>query len=158
VGREHLTVEQPHSPAKRIRPEDLRAHIDALCAQHGIVAQWVGRSKRAWASRKRRTIRIYPIINQKRYATALHEIGHLAGPRQRGRRIEQEWGAWEYALGASMVEFTPATYRMIHRALSSYVLRYTRRTRAYLPTTGDPFWSFLEALAHAAEIDGRPQT
>jgi hypothetical protein len=135
-----------------VHPAGLQAHIEALCAQHNIVPEWVGRGKRAWASRRQRTIRVYPIINQKRYATALHEIGHLAGGRQSGRRIEQEWGAWEYALGATLVDFTPATYRMIHRALSSYVLRYTRRSRAYLPPSGDPFWSFMDAIAKAAEI------
>jgi hypothetical protein len=129
---------------------ELAAHVDALCADYSIGVEWVGRSKRAWASRKRRTVRLYPVINQKRYATALHEIGHIVGPRQSGRRIEQEWGAWEFALGASIVPLTPATYRMIHRSLSSYVSRYTHRKRAYLPPPGDPFWDFVSSLSAAS--------
>lgn len=129
----------------------LAAHIDALCAGHSITVEWVSRSKRAWASRKRRAVRIYPIINQKRYATALHEIGHLVGPRQSGRRIEQEWGAWEFALSASLVPFTPATYRMVHRSLASYVARYARWKGAYLPPAEDPFWQFLAAIGASAE-------
>jgi hypothetical protein len=130
---------------------ELAVHIDELCAGNNISVQWVARSRRAWASRRRRTIRLYPIINQKRYATALHEIGHLLGPRQRGRRIEQEWGAWEFALQDSRVVLTPATYRMIHRSLLSYVSRYKRLKRAYLPPPADPFWAFLSEIAVAAQ-------
>ncbi|HZS93238.1 MAG TPA: hypothetical protein VFA78_00435 [Chloroflexota bacterium] len=129
---------------------ELAAHVATLCAQHDVRVEWIERSKRAWAIRKHRAVRIYPVINQKRYATALHEIGHIVGRRQSGRRIEQEWGAWEFALEASIVEFTPATYRMIHRALTSYILRYTHRKGAYLPPKGDPFWRFVEEIADRA--------
>ena len=125
----------------------LAAHVDELCAGHGITVEWVGRGNRAWASRRRRSIRIYPIINQKRYVTALHEIGHIVGSRQSGRRMEQEWGAWEFALDHALLPLTPATYRMIHRSLSSYVIRYTRRKGAYLPPPEDPFWNFVERIA-----------
>jgi hypothetical protein len=95
-------------------------------------------------------VRLYPVVNQKRYATALHEIGHIVGPRQSGRRIEQEWGAWEFALTSSIVQLTPATYRMIHRSLSSYVARYTRRRGAYLPPPEHSFWEFISGLAAAS--------
>jgi len=137
--------------SKPLLSKDLAAHVDDLCTQHQISVEWIGRTKRAWAVRKRDAIRIYPVINQKRYATALHEIGHIIGPRQSGRRIEQEWGAWEFALEAALIDFTPGTYRMIHRALGSYVLRYTYRKKAYLPPRGDPFWQFMAAIARAAE-------
>jgi len=129
----------------------LAAHIDELCAANGIAVDWVERSRRAWASRRRRTVRLYPIINQKRYVTALHEIGHLLGPRQSGRRIEQEWGAWEFVFQHARADLTPATYRMIHRSLLSYVSRYTRLRRAYLPPPSDPFWTFLADIARLAE-------
>ena len=135
----------------RVTTNDMATHVDELCGQHHITPEWIGRTKRAWAVKRRRTVRIYPIINQKRYATALHEIGHVVGPRQGGRRIEQEWGAWEFAIGHALTDFTPATYRMILRYLTGYVSRYRRWRRAYLPPLDDPFWRFLDDIRASAQ-------
>jgi hypothetical protein len=128
------------------------------CEEHAIEVEWVEPPKKAWAVRRARKIRVHPVINQKRYVTALHEIGHIVGRRQSRTRIEGEWGAWEFALASSRVTLTPATHAKVFRCLNGYVERYRHWKGAYLPPDSHPFWHFmrdLEARSSAKTREGK---
>ncbi len=138
----------------RLTPADLDAHIDRLCAQHGIERQNGGRRGTAFragpAGRRKPHIRIPPIKSQVTYSVALHEIGHLVGPGRSGTRLEKEAAAWRWALANSIVALSDATRRSAGRRLRSYVtwaeLRQHRRTPPVIPPPASGFWSLLAYL------------
>lgn len=85
------------------------------------------------------------------YLVALHEIGHVIGPNPR-LRLDQEVAAWDWALAHSRFEPTDACWRMIGRALGSYVARAVRRPGMRLPEPGHRIWQFVPIDHH--EVGG----
>ncbi len=74
---------------------DCAAHIARICKVEDITVESHSRGGRAW--RRQRRIKIRPVKSAITYAIALHEIGHILGPRQNGTRLDKEVGAWEWA-------------------------------------------------------------
>jgi hypothetical protein len=129
--------------------EMMEAHIERLCAEHGI--ELAGSSARGRAIRwrgGRLEIAIPPIKGQVSYFIALHEIGHLVGRGRSAPRLEAEANAWLWALDHAAVEPTVATRRSIVRRLEGYLLwaenRQYRRVPPRIPDQGHAFWSLLE--------------
>jgi hypothetical protein len=127
----------------------MEAHVEELCAAHGIGL--AGSSARGRAMRwrgGRLEIAIPPIKGQVTYFVALHEIGHLVGPGRSAPRLEAEANAWVWALRNSAFEPTDATLRSISRRLHGYLRwaqnRQHRRVPPRIPPRGHPFWSLLE--------------
>ena len=138
----------------RLRPTELDAHIDRLCAEYGVERLAGGRRGIAFrhglAGRRTRCIRIPPVKSQVTYAVALHEIGHLVGPGRSGTRLEKEAAAWRWALAKSAVELSDAARWSAGRRLRSYVLwaenRQHRKTPPRIPPPESAFWSVLAQL------------
>ena len=100
----------------------MEAHVEQLCAEHGI--DLTGSSARGRAIRwrgGRLEIAIPRIKGQVSYYIALHEIGHLVGRGRSAPRLEAEANAWLWALEHSAVEPTEATLRSISNRLLGYL-------------------------------------
>ncbi|HEX2359495.1 MAG TPA: hypothetical protein VHH72_06735 [Solirubrobacterales bacterium] len=126
----------------------MEAHVEELCAQHGI--ELAGSSSRGRAIRwrgGRLEIAIPPIKGQVSYYIALHEIGHLVGRGRSAPRLEAEANAWLWALDQSAVEPTEATLRSISNRLQGYLAwaqnRQHRRVPPRIPPRDHPFWALL---------------
>ncbi len=137
----------------RLTVADLDAHVQHLCAAHGIERRLGGRGiayRRGPAGRRQPGIRIPPIRSQITYAVALHELGHLIGPGRSGTRLEKEAAAWRWALAASIVPLSDHARRSAGRRLRSYVIwaqhRQHRMRPPRIPEAGSPFWSLLAEL------------
>ena len=131
------------------------AHIERLCAAHGIGL--AGSSARGRAIRwrgGRLEIAIPPVRGQVSYFIALHEIGHLVGRGRSAPRLEAEANAWLWALENSAFEPTDATLRSISRRLEGYLRwaqnRQHRLVPPRIPSREHPFWSLLR-LGHGRE-------
>ena len=76
---------------------------------------------RYYANRRDRIICIRPTKNTGYYVSALHEIGHILGNNQSvdNDKIEQEVGAWKYAM-ANAIVWTDTANRIMKNALMSY--------------------------------------
>lgn len=127
----------------------MEAHVELLCAEHGI--ELAGSSARGRAIRwrgGRLEISIPPIKGQVSYFIALHEIGHLVGPGRSAPRLEAEANAWLWALRNSAFEPTPATRRSIVKRLRGYLAwaenRQYRRVPPRIPEPDHAFWRLLE--------------
>jgi hypothetical protein len=121
--------------------EQMAAHVARVCKIEDIeLVIKPNASGRAW--RKVRRIRISPVKSAVTYAVALHEIGHLLGPRQSGLRLEQEVGAWEWAQ-ANAVEWTPAMCTTLRRALSSYIARAASSRNWKKPEPSHPIFAMI---------------
>ncbi|CAN5437131.1 hypothetical protein BH20ACT15_BH20ACT15_01200 [soil metagenome] len=134
----------------------MEAHIEQLCAEHGI--ELTGSSARGRAIRwrgGRLEISIPPIRGQVSYFIALHEIGHLVGRGRSAPRLEAEANAWLWALERAAVEPTDATLRSISKRLDGYLQwarnRQYRRVPPRIPPDDHPFWSMLD-LANARQV------
>ena len=70
------------------RVATMRRHIEQLCRDHQI-ACWIDRPRchGSHAFRELEEIHIAPIRSAISYATVLHEIGHICGRHQWGRRV-----------------------------------------------------------------------
>ena len=128
--------------------EQMEAHVEHLCAEHGI--ELSGASARGRAIRwrgGRLAISIPPIRGQVSYFIALHEIGHLVGAGRSAPRLEAEANAWLWALEHSAVEPTQATRRSIVRRLEGYLAwarnRQYRRVPPRIPERDHAFWALL---------------
>jgi hypothetical protein len=139
----------------RARPTvaELEAHIQLMCAAHGIERRLGGRGiayRRGPAGRRQPGIRIPPIRSQITYAVALHELGHLIGPGRSGHRLEKEAAAWRWALANSIVPLSDHARRSAGRRLRSYVIwaqhRQHRVRPPRIPEAESPFWSLLAEL------------
>jgi hypothetical protein len=140
---------QAEKPSSRRGVDEMEAHVEELCARHGI--ELAGASSRGRAIRwqgGRLEISIPPIRGQVSYFIALHEIGHLVGRGRSAPRLESEANAWIFALEHTVVEPTPATLRSISRRLRGYLEwarnRQYRRVPPRIPPREHPFWSLLD--------------
>jgi hypothetical protein len=103
---------------------DYAAHIARICKIESITLHIYSGNGRAY--RKSRRIKIRPVKTAKTYAVALHEIGHILGPRQSSTRLDQEVGAWEWA-ERNALEWTPAMSATRARCLNAYLVWSLRR-------------------------------
>jgi len=91
-----------------IDPNQMRQHIEQLVSTHDIRISPVRRPHSAFAIREADggadEIAIAPVRSEITYAIALHEIGHIRGRYQRGRRsVTREWWAWQWARENALV-------------------------------------------------------
>lgn len=129
--------------------DDMEAHVEELCAEHGI--ELAGASQRGRAIRwrgGRLEIAIPPIKGQVSYFIALHEIGHLVGRGRSKPRLESEANAWVWALQNAAFEPTDATLRSISKRLNGYLAwarnRQYRRVPPRIPEPDHVFWRMLD--------------
>lgn len=78
-------------------PHDMSAHVHALAELHAVEVELGATNARGRAWRHPRKIRIPPVVNARTYAIALHELGHVISPSQRGLRVDREVDAWDWA-------------------------------------------------------------
>ena len=110
--------------------EDYQNHIHSLLREHGIEADWRGRTAaRSW--RRTRRVRLEPIRGASTYAIALHEIGHVVGP-QSGPRLNKEAQAWRWAED-NAIEWTDGMARLAARMIETYLKWASRRRGAWVP-------------------------
>jgi len=93
------------------------AHINAIADTHEISIG--GHSSGGRASRRNRTIKIRPVKSPVTYAIALHELGHVLG-EQRGRRVDKEVQAWEWARAHALC-WTRRMHETMRSCLQSYI-------------------------------------
>jgi len=115
-----------------------------LCRQHGIEIRWREHAAAGRAYPTERRITIGRVKGPASYAIALHEIGHLLGPRQTSHRLEKEVGAWEWAKAHALV-WTDRMDARLHKSLLSY-LRWALRRRGNVikPTDDHVIWTLLD--------------
>lgn len=114
-----------------------KQHIENICNENGIELIVKAGSGRAWRRLKR--IRIPEVKSAVTYALALHELGHVLGPKQNGRRLEDEWDAWLWAKRNALCWRKPMKSKM-KRCLQSYLQWCQRRRRAWIPPQDHPVW------------------
>lgn len=93
------------------------AHVARIADENGIEIS--GHSSGGRAYRKSRKIKIRPIKSEITYAIAMHELGHVLG-EQRGRRIDKEVQAWEWA-EANALFWTTLMREKKRDCLQSYI-------------------------------------
>lgn len=100
--------------------------------------------------------------SQVTYLIALHELGHLIAPGNRGKKqLEREAHAWRWAFDRSLVAPTPHTCKRIFDYLSSYHRRATlraalgRRVVAIVPDEDSDYWRLLRELQNCAQTRPR---
>lgn len=120
---------------------DYAAHIARICKIEDIEVSSHSRGGRAY--RRKRLIKIRPVKTAITYAIALHEIGHILGPRQSGTRLDKEVGAWEWA-EQHAVEWTDAMTAVRSKCLRSYLDKATRSPRMKQPAADHP----IHAMTH----------
>lgn len=142
------SAREARAPRRRRGIELMEAHVEELCAEHGI--ELVGSSARGRAIRRRGgrlEIAIPPIRGQVSYFIALHEIGHLVGRGRSAPRLEAEANAWLWALEQTAVKPTEATLRSISKRLRGYLAwaenRQYRRVPPRIPERDHAFWALL---------------
>lgn len=123
---------------------DYAAHIARICKIEDIAITSHSSGGRAW--RKSRRIAIRPVKTAITYAVALHEIGHILGPRQSGTRLDKEVGAWEWAQ-ANALEWTDAMEKTRSRLLQTYVRWANRSKQAKRPSAEHPIFKYVECTA-----------
>lgn len=119
---------------------DNAAHIARICKIEDITIESHSRGGRAY--RRKRLIKIRPVKSDITYAVALHEIGHILGPRQSGTRLDKEVGAWEWAIEHANHWTLPMAGTM-KRCLQSYLTKAARSPRMRQPASDHP----IHALA-----------
>ena len=127
-------------PPAAVPQNPLAAHIARICKIEDITVISHSRGGRGW--KKIRRVAIRPVKSEITYAIALHEIGHVIGPRQSGNRLDQEVGAWEYAIANALVWTPTMTAKMI-QCLVSYLRWAERHKQMKVPPPDHP----IHALA-----------
>jgi hypothetical protein len=110
-------------------------HIARVCKIEDITVESHSTGGRAY--RRQRRIKIRPVKTSITYAVALHEIGHILGPRQNGTRLDKEVGAWEWAQ-ANAFEWTDSMTAKMQSCLRSYLAKAARTPRMCQPDAGHP--------------------
>lgn len=119
---------------------NLADHIARICKIEDITVESHSRGGRAY--RRQRRIKIRPVKSEITYAIALHEIGHILGPRQSGTRLDKEVGAWEWAVEHAVRWTLPMSHKMKH-CLQSYMTKVERSAHMRKPTADHPIHAFL---------------
>lgn len=123
-------------------PDQMAAHVRKVCIVESIEVTSHSRGGRAW--RKKRRIAIRPVKSAITYSVALHEIGHILGPRQSGTRLDKEVGAWEWAR-ANAIEWTDAMEKTMQDSLQSYLKWAARSRQAKRAEADHPIHSMVAA-------------
>lgn len=110
-------------------------HIARICKIEDIRVESHSSGGRAY--RRKRLIKIRPVKTAITYAVALHEIGHILGPRQNGTRLDKEVGAWEWAQ-ANAIEWTEAMSSKRASCLQSYLDKAARSPHMRRPAADHP--------------------
>ena len=116
------------------------AHIDRICKIESISIESHSTGGRAY--RRSRRIKIRPVKTAITYAVALHEIGHILGPRQSGTRLDKEVGAWEWA-EKNAIEWTAAMAAKRAKSLQSYLKWAARSSQAKQPSADHPIHAMI---------------
>lgn len=121
---------------------DYATHIARICKIEDIAIESHSSGGRAY--RRSRRIKIRPVKTAITYAVALHEIGHILGPRQTGKntRLDKEVGAWEWAEKHAM-EWTPAMAEKRAKCLQSYLAKAARTPRMKQPSADHPIYAMV---------------
>lgn len=129
-----------------------RQHVAYLIHAHHITVRWdvLPAGQNAYASPLARWVELAPIINGELYATALHEVGHIANPclpthqRRRTKGIiattvccRCEISAWRWALDVA-IEWTADMHRLMKASLESYFKYGDATERAEMRTLSSP--------------------
>jgi hypothetical protein len=117
-------------------------HIARICKIEDITIESHSSGGRAY--RRKRLVKIKPVKTAITYAVALHEIGHILGPRQRGTRLDQEVGAWEWAM-ENAIEWTDAMAEKRAACLRSYLAKAARSPRMRQPAPDHPIHAMASA-------------
>jgi CRISPR/Cas system-associated endonuclease Cas3-HD len=136
-NREESTVPAPKDVGRKYE-----MHIQRICKVEDIAIESHSRGGRAY--RRQRRIKIRPIKSAITYAVALHEIGHILGPRQNGTRLDKEVGAWEWA-EANAIEWTDAMSAKRAACLRSYLKKVERSPRMRKPTAHHPIYAMVSS-------------
>lgn len=117
-------------------------HITRICKIEDIEVVSHSSCGRAW--RKKRRIAIRQVKTAITYAVALHEIGHILGPRQTGKntRLDKEVGAWEWAQ-QSAIEWTDVMDKQRSKSLRSYLAWSERSKQAKRLTNDHPIHALI---------------
>lgn len=115
-------------------------HVSRICKIEGITVESHSSGGRAF--RRKRLIKIRPVKSDITYAVALHEIGHILGPRQSGTRLDKEVGAWEWAQ-ANAINWTAAMSKKRAACLQSYLAKVARTPRMKRPTDDHPIHAMV---------------
>lgn len=126
--------------------EQMAAHIERLCLEHGIAVE--GHASGGRAYKKERRIKIRPVRSDKTYAIGLHEIGHVLGPWQSMPSLFCEAGAWRWACENAQ-QWTPMMRVTMIEGLLSYLewalhRQHRRNGRPRIPEANHTFWELVE--------------
>lgn len=119
---------------------NLADHIDRICKIEDIQIESHSRGGRAY--RRSRRIKIRPVKSEITYAIALHEIGHILGPRQSGTRLDKEVGAWEWAIEHAVHWTLPMAQKM-RACLESYMAKVERSPHMRKSSEDHPIHAML---------------
>jgi hypothetical protein len=136
----------------RGRVEMMAEHVQALCGEHGVQAEYVEKLTCASADRTSRCIRIRPVRSSKTYAEALHELGHVLGRNQSAPRLISEGAAWRWALDNARRGLANDAFRNKARAsLLSYLAwaahHQYRKVPPVIPA-GGVFWEVMAEVGY----------
>jgi hypothetical protein len=132
-------VETPESMLKYLDAKTKKyvLHIAELCREYGIDLECKeGGGSAWWGTRK---VCVPPPSSAVKYATALHEVGHIVGGMQKGRKLEKETGAWLWAR-ENAIEWSDDMERRMHYALGTYFAWAERDARAWIPPPEHVSW------------------
>jgi hypothetical protein len=118
----------------------LAEHIERICKIEDIEIASHSRGGRAY--RRSRRIKIRPVKSEITYAIALHEIGHILGRRQSGTRLDQEVGAWEWAMEHAH-RWTLPMSRKMQECLRSYMAKVERSPHMRKPASDHPIHALI---------------
>lgn len=118
----------------------LAEHIERICKIEDI--QIASHTHGGRAFRRNRLIKIRPVKSEITYAVAMHEIGHILGPRQSGTRIDKEVGAWEWAIKHAH-RWTPPMSRKMRSCLQSYLAKIERSPHMRKPSPDHPVFALI---------------
>jgi hypothetical protein len=118
--------------------------IEDLCKTHDIEIQWNDTMPNR-ADHAKRMVRLKRIVHADRFASCLHEIGHLLIDRS-GTELDQEFRAWNWAIKWADANrpFDKSCWQAVVVSLGRYVEKYQTEAPIDHP-----------ALALLAEAKGR---
>lgn len=140
-----------HPLASWAHTHRLGGHFLALARAHDVTV--CAHSSGGRANRHDRVVWVQPVKSVATYAIAMHELGHVVGPDQRGHRhrLVKEAGAWRWALDHA--ETVNARFRARGRlSLLSYLAHAQGKhargvsNAPRIPDAEAPFWSTLADL------------